>query len=98
MSPPVLQRQHYNFVLRKIIFRQLYAALENREHMLGFEFLRLGLGSVALQAESIGGVGAQQMIVRAAVGFVASRASLLERRLMQHVLFGLLGLIGVAAQ
>src|ERR1700675_4747394 len=38
------------------------------------------------------------MIVRATVRFVASRASLLERRLMQHVLPGLLGLIGVAAQ
>ena len=38
------------------------------------------------------------MIVLAAVWFVAGRASLLERGLMQKMLFGLLGLIAVAGQ
>src|SRR5439155_20660552 len=82
MPAAELQRQNNNLVLREIIIRKLHAAVENRERMLGFKFLGLRVRPVALQAESIGSLGAQQVIICAAVRFVAGGASLLKCRLM----------------
>src|SRR3984957_846184 len=98
MSAPKLQGQNPYFVLREIVFRKLHPAIENRGHMLRYEFLWLGLMPMAFQTQSIHGLGAQQMIVGAAVRFVAGSASLLESGLMQHVFLRLLGLIRVASE
>lgn len=98
MPSPILQGQNHNFVLRKIIFWKLYAAVENRKQMLRFELLRLRLRSVTLQAKNIRSLGAQQMIVVAAVWLVTGGAPLFEGGLMQHVLLRLLSLIGMACQ
>ena len=98
MPSPILQGQNHNFVLRKIIFWKLYAAVENRNQMLRFELLRLRLRSVTLQAQNIRSLGAQQMIVVAAVWLVTGGAPLFEGGLMQHVLLRLLSLIGMACR
>ena len=39
--------------LREVVLRQLHLAVEDRNHVLGFELLRLGIRSVALQAERV---------------------------------------------
>ena len=40
----IFQRQHDNFVLREIVFGQLHASVEDRDHVLGLEFLGLRIG------------------------------------------------------
>ncbi len=51
MSKPVLDRQDWNF--GEVIFRQSHFPVEDRDQMLAFEFLRLGIRPVALQAKRI---------------------------------------------
>src|ERR1039458_4535806 len=98
MSTPELQREHDHFILREVVFGQPHTSVENRQHMLGFEFLGLRIWTVALEAEGIRRLGAQQMIVLTAVRLVAGGASLLECRLMQKVFLALIGLFGMAGQ
>src|ERR1700733_4026993 len=66
--------------------------------MLGFELLGLRIRPMALQAQSVGSLGTQQVIVLAAVGLVAGGASLLECRLMHKVLLALVGQLAMTAQ
>jgi len=98
MSAPKTQRQHHDFVLREVVLGKLHASVEDREHVIGLDLLRLRLRPMALQAQPIRRLCPQQVIVLAAVRLVARRATLLERRLMQRVLLGLLRLIAVAGQ
>lgn len=44
------QGQRYNLVLDEVVFGQLYASIEDGDHVLGFHFPRIAIGSVALQA------------------------------------------------
>ena len=60
---PELQGQHHHFILCEIVVGQFHAAIENCEHVLGFEFLGLRIRSVALEAKGVGILRAQQMIV-----------------------------------
>ena len=77
------QRQNRDLVLLVVVVGQLDCAVEDGENVLRFIPLRNGIGTVALQAERIA-LGAQQMIVVAAVRRVAGGAALHKGRLMVH--------------
>jgi hypothetical protein len=95
MSDACLQRQTDH--LREIALGQLdFAAEDQREVILRID-RRLGLGTVTFQAESIP-FRTQQLRMITSVWIVASRAPLLERRLMQDLLAMELRLIRVASQ
>lgn len=98
MPASIFKRQYHNFVLRKIIFGQPHASVEDREHMVCFQLLRLRVWTVALQAQAVWVLRPQQMIILSSVRLVAGRACLFECGLMQKVLFRLFGLIAVASQ
>src|SRR5580692_33662 len=98
VSAPELQWQNHDFIFREVILWKQHASVENREQVLRLKFLRLGISAVTLEAKSIRALAAQQVIVFAAVRFVAGGAALLERGLMQKVLLALLGLVSVASQ
>src|ERR1022692_323285 len=97
MAAAILQRQDRDPVLLIVVLGQLHFSVEDGQHMLGLEPLWLRVGPGALQAEGVS-LGAQQMIVVAAVRLVTGRAALDKGRLMEHALLGLLGLVSVAAQ
>ena len=98
MYAPEFQRQDYDLVLGEVILGELDLAVEDREQVIGLKLLRLRIRSMALEAQRIRGLGAQQVIVFTAVRLMARGTSLLECRLMQRVLLSLLGLIAVASQ
>src|SRR5690348_7832443 len=98
MSATELQRQNDDLVLGEVIFRKPDLAVEDREHVIGFELFRLRIRAVALEAERIRRLGAKQVFVLSAMRLVARAASLLENWLMQRVLLGLFRLIAVARQ
>jgi hypothetical protein len=97
MAKSKSQREDWNFVLFEVVVRQLYRPVEDREHTLGFQLLRLRVWSMTLQAQRIS-IGSQQFGSVSAVRVVARRTTLLERRLMQDVLLRFLGPIRVASQ
>src|SRR5271166_499347 len=66
--------------------------------MLGFELLWFCIGTVALEAQSIRGLGPQQVIVLAAMRLVTGSASLLERWLVVHAFLAEVRDVAVAAQ
>src|SRR6516164_7783147 len=66
--------------------------------MLALELLRINIWPVALQAQLVGGRGAQQVPIVAAVRRVASCATLHVCRLMKYGLLHLLSLIAVASE
>ena len=63
MTQAVLQRQDHDFVLGEVVFGQLHLAVEDGDQVLRFELLRLRVRPVALQAQRVRRLGAQQMIV-----------------------------------
>src|SRR5215469_4691650 len=98
VSAAKLHGQYHNLVFREVILRKLDLAVEDGEYVIGFERFRLRIRTMALEAQRIRSLGAQQVLVLAAVWLMAGGASLLEYRLMQRVLLGLLHLVAVARQ
>src|ERR1039458_6059856 len=99
MPASILQGQHHRLVLLEIILGEFYAPIQDGDQVFGFELLRCGsVGPVAFEAQRIWFLGAQQVIVVAAVGLMASRASLLKSGLMEMRLFELVGLVSMAGQ
>lgn len=96
MAQAILQRQ--NRYLGEVVFRQLHLAAEDGDHVLTFQLLRLGVGTVALEAKRVGSICPQQMLVIVAVRVVASGASLLERGLVHMLFLALVRLLAVTAQ
>ena len=97
MPTAVFQRQHRHFVLHEVVFRQFHRAVEDRDDMLCFKRLRLRIRSVTLEANAVRFLCSQQMLVLAAMGFMANRATFPERGLVQVRLLELIGLIRVAS-
>src|ERR1700687_2229221 len=97
MAQPEPQRQNRHLVLLIVVLRQVLLAVEDGQHMLSFQLLRLGVEAVALQAECIP-LGPQQMIVVAAMGLVASGAALPECGLVVHGFLAEIGNVAAAAQ
>jgi hypothetical protein len=83
VSQAVFQGQNGYFT--EVVFRQFHLAIEDRDQVLAFHFLRTGVGPVALEAKRIHVRLAQQMRVVATVRLVAGGASQVRGRLM-HVL------------
>lgn len=83
---------------RKVGFRQLDLPTEDRRQVLALEFHRLGVRTVAFQAEAINTAGAKQLWVSSSVRLVASRTPLLKCWLVKMRFLMLFSLIGVAAQ
>lgn len=66
--------------------------------MLGFQRLRIGIGTVALEAKSVGGLRPKQVIVVAAVRLMARSATLLEGWLVMNAFLREVRDVTVAAQ
>ncbi len=98
MSSSVLQRQHDDFVLREVVFRKLHRSVEDRQHVLGFQLLRLGIRSMTFQADRVRLLRAQQVFIVTAVRLMADRTTLLEHRLVQMRLLELVRLVGMASK
>jgi hypothetical protein len=99
MPASKLQRQHHRLVLLEVVLGKLHLPIKDADHMLGFELLRRRrVGPVTFEAQRVRLLGAQQVLVVAAVRLVAGRASLLKCRLMQMRLLELVGLVGMAGQ
>ena len=84
--------------LSEVVFWQLDFTVENRDLVFGFEFLRVGIGPMALEAQLVRARGSQQVHIVATVWLVTGRATLHERRLVQVRFLHLIGLIAVAGQ
>src|ERR1035437_6841586 len=98
MPAPVLKRKDPGLVLLEIVFRQLDLAVEDRDQMLRLQLLRLRLVAMAFEAERVGVFRPQKVDVVAAMRFVADRAALAKRRLMQLRLLELLSLFAMAGK
>src|SRR6478735_10746596 len=81
MSQAKAQRQDRDFVLFVVVVGEPDLSVEDGEQMLRFLTLRRGIGAVALEAQRIA-LGAQEMVIVAAVGRVAGGAALNKGRLM----------------
>ena len=92
------QWQSDDFILGEIVFGKLHTAIEDGHQMLGFQFLRLPIRTMALQADGVGCSRAEQVIVVAAVRLVTSGATLREGWLMVIGLLRQVGNIAVAAE
>jgi len=92
------QWQNDHFVLGEIIFGKFHAAVEDGRQVLGFQFLRLPIWTVALQANGVGCSSAEQVIVVATVRLVTSGATLGEGWLMVIRLLRQLGNIAMAVE
>src|SRR5664279_1806865 len=98
MSQPILKGQDHDFVLGVVILRQLHRAVEDGDHVLRFQGPGRRLGPVALEAQRIGGLGPQEVLVVATMRFVTGGASLSEGRLMEVRLLHLVALFAVTGQ
>src|SRR5664279_1529082 len=92
----IFQRQHRRCT--EIIFRKLHPAVVYRVQVLGFQLLRSPIGTMTFEAKGVGFGYAQEVLIVAAVRFVAGRAALGKRRLMQVRLLHLLRLFTVAGE
>src|ERR1019366_2651397 len=99
MPASILQGQHHRLVIGEVVLGEFYAPIQDADQVFGFELLRCWrVGPVAFEAQRIWFLGAQQVVVVAAVGLMAGRASLLKSRLMEMRLLKLVGLVGMASQ
>ena len=98
MSHAEFQWQDHDLILGEIVFRKLHAAIEDGHHVLGFQFFRLPIWTVAFQADRVRCRSAQQVIVVSAVRLVAGGATLGKSRLVVIRLLRQFGNIAVAAQ
>jgi hypothetical protein len=98
MTSSVFQWQDHHFILGKVVFRQFHASVEDRNQMFGFELLRLRLWPVALKAQRICLLGAQQMVIVPTVRLMTGCASLPKSWLMEMGFLELIGLIGMAGE
>src|SRR6185369_16514442 len=96
VSAPVLDRQRRN--LGEIVLGQLHFAAKDRDHVLRFEFLRLSVRAVTLEAKRVHRLRSQELRVVPAMRLVTSRTALLECWLMKVRLLMLFSLISVAAK
>ncbi len=96
MAQPVLQRQNWRSC--HVVLRQLDLAVKDGDQVLAFQFLRVAVGTMALETELVGRTDPQKMIVVVAMRFVADGTALLEGRLVNVMFLALLGLIGMAAE
>ena len=92
----VLQRQDCH--LEEVILGQFHLAIEDRHQVLFFELGGSRIRTVALQAQLVLALGAQQFRVFSAMRLVAGRATLFIRRLVYMPFLLQFGLIAVAAQ
>jgi hypothetical protein len=98
MSRTKFQRQHHYFVLSEIIIRKFHTPVEDGQQVFGFQLLRLGIWSVAFEAQCIRALGTQQMVILSPVWLVTGGTTLTESGLMVNLLFPLVGDIGMAGQ
>lgn len=80
----------------KVVLRQPYFAIENRDYMSLLDLHRLCVRAMTFQAKLVRRARAQQVRILATVGSVAGRAALLERGLVQVLPLMLFSLVGVA--
>ena len=97
MPKSILNGQNDDLVLLVVIRRQLDAAIEDGQDVLGFHFLRPRVRTVALQAQRAS-LRAQQVLIVAAVRFVTGSTTQSKHRLMQMRLLKLVSLFAVACQ
>src|ERR1035437_7927168 len=95
MADAVLQRQARD--LAEVVLGQLHFAVEDGDEVRALVPDRLGIGAMALQAQSVA-FGAEQMIVVTAMSLVTGRAALHEGGLMKVRFFHLVLLFAVATQ
>ena len=99
MSAAILQRQHHDPIFSEVIIGEFHAPIHDRDQVFAFEFLRSwSVGPVAFQAQRVRLLGAQQMIVLAAVRLVTDGASLLKCGLMKMRFLELGSLIAMAGE
>jgi len=96
MASSILQRNNRHLV--EVVFRQFHSAVENSDQVFALQLLRLGVGSMTLQAQRIGFADPKQMLVIVAVRIMADRAALFEGRLVGVQLLALFGLVAVTGQ
>src|SRR5262249_23497988 len=98
VSFSILKGEDRDLVLGHVIFRQANFSAEDRDQVCILQLRRPAVRTMALDAETVA-AGPQQLFVLTAMWLMASRATLLECRLMQNFLGGQhLRLIGVAPQ
>lgn len=97
MPLAVLDRKNGDLILREVVFRQCYLALEDGDGVRVFQFLWLTVGTMALEAECAA-LRSQEFRVFAAMRLVASGASLRECRLMQGLSVMQFGNVGMAGE
>lgn len=85
------------FLVLEIVLGQRYAAIEDGRHVLVLSQGWLGLQAMALHAKRAD-FGPQKLWTCAPVRLMANVATLLEGRLVQEVLLGLIRLFRVASQ
>ena len=82
----------------EIVFRQANFGVEDRDQMRVLELLRLCVRAMAFQAKLVNGTSAQQVLVVAAVTFVAGRAALQKGWLVMDFLLAEFCDISVATE
>ena len=97
MTQAEAQGQDDDFVLLVVVVGEPDRAVEDGEQMVGVVALWHGVGTVTLEAECIA-LGAQQVIVVAAVRRVACGAALDKCRLMVDCLLAQIVNVGVASE
>jgi hypothetical protein len=97
VSDPVLQFESNDLFLRKVVFRKLHFAVEDRNRVTGLIGGVSDGCTVTFRAECIA-IGAKELCPFSAMRIVARRAALLENRLMQYALVLQLLLISVAVE
>ena len=96
MTSPVLDGQNRHHA--EVSVRQLHCAAENRHERFILHGCRIGVRTVALQAQSIRRLRTQQMKVLTAVRLMAGGATLHKGRLMNVSFLALLSLVSMTSQ
>ena len=97
MTQSILEFQLHHSILREVILRQRYLAIEYGNCMLSLQFLWHGVVSMAFHAECIA-FGAEKMIIFTAVRRVAGRTALPEGRLMVYRFLLQISNVGMATK
>jgi hypothetical protein len=96
MTTSILDCQDRNSA--EVGFGKFDLSVEDGYEMLRFQFLRLCIWAMTLEAKCVDIAGAKQFRVVSAMRFVTGRATLFERGLVKMRLFVLFSLIAVATE